>query len=112
MGAIIDAFVAVQLLLPDFWIDFNGLTAASNATLNYALVTASALMWGWTLLLIWADRNPLQRKSILLLTAFPVVFGLALNNAYAAATGLRTLESTVPTLILQAVLAALFILAT
>ena len=108
-GALIDGFVAAQMLLPELWVSFNGLPAASNSTLNFALYTAAALMFGWTGLLVWADRKPLERKGILLLTAFPVVFGLALNNVFAVTSGIRTLESAVPTLILQCVLAALFI---
>jgi hypothetical protein len=66
-------------------------------------------MLGWTGLLIWADRKPLQRKGILLLTAFPVVFGMAANNVYAAASGLTTLQSVLPFLAMQCVLSVLFV---
>ena len=34
------------------------------------------LMTGWTLLLLWAVREPIERRFVILLTAFPVVFGL------------------------------------
>ncbi len=34
------------------------------------------LMIGWTLLLIWALRKPIERRVVILVTAFPVVFGL------------------------------------
>ncbi len=108
-GAIIDAFVAIQLLLPDFWASFSGLTAFTpNATVNYALGIASALMFGWTALLIWADRKPLERKGVLMLTAFPVVFGLALNNVLGTASGLIAFQSILPSLVIQCILAALF----
>jgi hypothetical protein len=109
VGAVIDGFVAVQLLLPDFWVNFNGLTTAPTATLNYALGVASALMWGWTALLIWADRKPLERKGILLLTTFPVVFGLAANNVYIAISGVVTVQSVLPSLAIQCILTALFL---
>jgi len=54
------------------------------------LVTETALMWGWTALLFWADRKPIERRGVLLLTTFPVVamviantiIGLARNNPY------------------------------
>jgi hypothetical protein len=109
VGAVIDGLVAIQLLLPEFWASFNGLTTFKpNESLNFSLGIASALMWGWTALLIWADRKPLERKAILLLTTFPVIFGMALNNAYAATVGLVTLQSILPTLALQCILAALF----
>jgi hypothetical protein len=66
-------------------------------------------MFGWTLLLIWADRKPVERKGVLLLTTFPVIFGLVLNNLSAIASGLRPPQSAAPELVLQTGLAALFI---
>ena len=33
-------------------------------------------MTGWTFLLLWAVRKPIERRVVILLTAFPVVFGL------------------------------------
>lgn len=109
IGAIVDGLVAVQLLIPSFWASFSGLTTyIPNSTLNFGLVIASSLMFGWTLLLVWADRKPLERKGILLLTVFPVIFGLAANNLLALTSGLRPLQSVLPELLLQAVLATLF----
>ncbi|MFC1983086.1 hypothetical protein ACFLV5_04820 [Chloroflexota bacterium] len=35
-----------------------------------------SLMTGWTFLLLWAVREPIERRVVILLTAFPVVFGL------------------------------------
>ena len=109
-GAIIDALAAIKLLLPNLWTSMDGFPAnTQNTTLTFALTTASALMFGWTLLLIWADRKPMERKGVLLLTAFPVVFGLALNNISSVASGLRPLSSTLPELALQSALTILFI---
>jgi hypothetical protein len=110
IGAIIDALAAVQLLIPSLWASSYGLIIdTANGVLNLALVTAAALMLGWTGLLIWADRKPMERKGILLLTAFPVVFGMAANNAYAAASGLTTIQSVLPFLAMQCVLSVLFV---
>ena len=33
-------------------------------------------MTGWTVLLVWAVRDPIARRFVILLTAFPVVFGM------------------------------------
>ncbi len=110
VGAIIDGFVAIQLLIPSFWASFSGLTSYTpSATLSFGLIIASSLMWGWTGLLIWADRKPLERKGILLLTTFPVVFGLAANNIYATASGLIMLQSVLVPLAIQCILTALFL---
>jgi hypothetical protein len=32
-------------------------------------------MAGWTILLLWADRAPLERRGVLAITVFPVVVG-------------------------------------
>jgi hypothetical protein len=110
LGAIIDAIVAIQLLLPSFWASFDQLTTYTPSTaFNFALGIASSLMFGWTFLLIWADRKPVERKGVLLLTTFPVIFGLAANNIFAIISGLRPLQSTLPELLLQIGLACFFI---
>jgi hypothetical protein len=33
-------------------------------------------MTGWTFLLLWAVRKPIERRVVSLLTAFPVIVGL------------------------------------
>ena len=65
-------------------------------------------MLGWTYLLVWADRKPLERKGVLLLTAFPVVTGILLAEIYAVAKGLITFEKMLPTGIFLVALIALF----
>jgi hypothetical protein len=103
-GAIIDLLAAIQLLLPQLWASMDGFsTYTPNTTLNFALAVAASLMFGWTLLLIWADRKPLERKGILILTVFPVILGLALNNVLAVTSGLRSAASTLPELAVQVV---------
>ena len=69
----------------------------------------ASLMLGWTALLLWADRKPLARKGVLLLTVFPVIVGLAANEAHAVATGFLTLSAVAPIWALQAALSALFL---
>jgi hypothetical protein len=43
----------------------------------YVSRVAGALMLGWTVLLFWAQRRPVERADILMLTLFPVVTILA-----------------------------------
>jgi hypothetical protein len=72
-GAIIDGFVAVQMMFPDFWASFNALvTHQDSLELSAALGVGASLMIGWTVLLLWADRKPVERRGILLITIFPV----------------------------------------
>ena len=42
----------------------------------------------WAFVLFWADRKPVERKGILLLTIFPVVIGILIANIYAVISGL------------------------
>jgi hypothetical protein len=77
-GAILDARAAFNLTL----LRYRELPAemlAQQSSHGFGLQAlwgagdACALMWGWTALLIWADRKPLERRGVLFLTAVPVI---------------------------------------
>lgn len=91
LGAILDARVGIILFirryleLPDFV--RNSGSGAELLGALYGVGQACALMWGWTLLLLWADRKPLERRGIILLTIFPVVILLMINIAHIVSTG-------------------------
>jgi hypothetical protein len=53
-------------------------------------------MFGWTVLLVWADRKPTERKGVLLITVFPVITGLLLSGIYAVTTGLLPSTKIIP----------------
>ncbi len=88
VGAVADGFATYRMLFPKI---------AHGVEYRYALGLAASLMFGWTILLIWADRKPLERKGVLLLTAFPVVSGLLLAELYAVLCGIIPLERMLPT---------------
>jgi len=55
----------------------------------YTLVAVSGLMVGWTMILIWADRKPIERKDTLLMTILVMIlmmstqmFGFLNSNPY------------------------------
>ncbi len=77
LGIVADASWAVALFVPAV---FGALTGNSdfNPSLDFRLTMAigGVLMAGWTILLVWAVRRPIERRFVILLTAFPVVFGL------------------------------------
>jgi hypothetical protein len=75
---------------------------------RFAMGMGAALMLGWSALLLWADRRPLERRGVLPLTA-GVVAGLAANEIAAAAMGLLPTARVAPLLVAQAALAALFL---
>jgi hypothetical protein len=76
---------------------------------RYAMGLGASLMLGWTFLLLWADRKPVERRGVLLLTVFPVLTGLALSGIYAVNSGMVDFSDILPLWILQSVLAILFI---
>jgi hypothetical protein len=75
----------------------------------YAMGMGAALMFGWTALLLWADRAPMERRDALALTVVPLIAGLALNEAAAVRPGFLSLLAVAPIWALQIVLASLFL---
>lgn len=66
-------------------------------------------MAGWTVLLIWADRKPLERKGVLLITVFPVITGIMLAGIYGVLVEMIELKSLIPTFTLQISLITFFL---
>jgi hypothetical protein len=82
-GALGDFFLAFQWSLqgnlrPGLFSD-----AGYNVGMKYTAVLALA----WGILLLWADRKPLERRAILLITIFPVISGLIVCNLLAYDAG-------------------------
>jgi hypothetical protein len=75
---------------------------------TYAMRTGAPLMAGWTVLLIWADRKPLERRGVLPITVLPVIAGLMANDADAVRVGRLSGRSVVPVRALQLGLIGLF----
>jgi len=77
LGIAADALWAVALLVPSVFGMLLG-NPEFNPDIQTRLIMGigGSLMTGWTLLLIWAVRKPVERRMVILLTAFPVVFGM------------------------------------
>ena len=74
LGAILDGLMAIDMTL---YMLFNtqiylGLPYPSDQT-QLALRYGTGLMIGWTILLIWGDQKPIERKDLLIMTVFPVI---------------------------------------
>jgi hypothetical protein len=76
--------------------------------LAYGMRAAAPLMAGWTILLQWADRKPLERQDVVAMTAVPVVAGLMAGDIAAVRAGHVAARSILPTRVLQSALLALF----
>jgi hypothetical protein len=77
LGIGADALWAVGLLFPQIYGVLIG-NPDFNPDLQTRIIMGigGTLMTGWTFLLLWAVRKPIERRAVILLTAFPVVCGL------------------------------------
>jgi hypothetical protein len=110
IGALVDALNGVAMLHPPLMALPLGIDPApSSVEVRAALGMACALMFGWTALLAWGSRRPVERRGILLLTVCPVIVGLALTAAYAYASGYISRTGAISVWSLQASLCAVFL---
>jgi hypothetical protein len=108
-GAVIDALAAVQMLSPKIFAITNNLNNFQpKAEYCYAMGMGASLMIGWTVLLLWADRKPLERKGVLLITIIPVILGLILNEIVGVNSQFISIGTILPIWIFQAILILLF----
>jgi hypothetical protein len=106
IGAITDALALVPMLFPSMASLLWGFRDVSGSY-RFAMGYGAALMLGWTALLLWAYRRPLERRFVAALTVL-VIYGLVAAEAQAVASGALPAWRMVPTWCLQAVLLVLF----
>ncbi len=112
IGVLLDFLVAlattIYMLSPadTFINDIFGYTTITD--IGYAiLVFETALMWGWTALLIWADRKPIERRGVLLLTIVPVVGMMLVFNTVGFVEGNPFISDFI--IIIQSLIIVLFV---
>jgi hypothetical protein len=77
LGIGADALWTVGLLVPQVFGMLTGRPDFNPDVQTRGIMgIGGALMLGWTLLLLWAVRKTVERRFVILLTAFPVVFGM------------------------------------
>ncbi|MCK4565755.1 MAG: hypothetical protein KAU48_00460, partial [Candidatus Thorarchaeota archaeon] len=109
-GAVIDAIVGVSMIFPDVFAMMEGFsTFTPGPDYTFAMGLGAPLMFGWTILLLWGDRKPVERREILLITVFPVIIGIYANRLAGLANGFVTLEGSLISLIVPIILVALFV---
>lgn len=110
LGALVDALAAIGMAVPTLYgptLRFDQHFARRGPEFAYAMRTGAPLMAGWTILLLWADRKPLERRGVLPITVVPVIAGLMANDAHAVRAGRVTSISVAPVRALQIGLVAL-----
>jgi peptidoglycan/LPS O-acetylase OafA/YrhL len=99
VGAVVDAIAGVLILVP---------AQMGETEFRYSMGLAASLMFGWTLLMLWGYRSPVERKGILPLTIFPVITGILASNVFQGFVGLFPVGRVIVTLVLGVGLIALF----
>jgi len=107
-GSIVDGLAGIYMLVIAVFATSMGLTISqSGPAYKFAMSFGAALMLGWSAVLIWAAKKPLERKGILLIV-IPVVFGLMGSEAGAVILRFMSFKEVIPIWILQLVLILLF----
>ncbi|MFX1513233.1 MAG: hypothetical protein ACFFCQ_11660 [Promethearchaeota archaeon] len=94
IGAILDGIYAINMGLVWLIDQYSGfdpirlLRFTEGLESRYAWGFACVMVTTWTILLIWADRKPIERRDVILLTAFPLVTGLLVDTFFAIETNL------------------------
>jgi hypothetical protein len=111
LGAIMDGLFAIDMtVIALFGTDIPFITDSftqvsfitdGGLTYQYAMGIGAALMWGWTILLVWADQKPVERKGILLITFFPIVVGIFITNNLTIINELVTFQDFILRLLVQ-----------
>jgi len=105
-GAITDAGALLPMLSPSLASLLWGFHDASGSY-RFAMGYGASLMLGWTVLLLWAFRRPIERRFVAPLTII-VIYGLVLTEIIAVHSGAIEVWRMVPTWCLQASLLGLF----
>jgi len=98
-GAVADVLIGVLTLVP---------SRMGLPGFRYPMGLAASLMIAWAVLLLWADRKPVERRGVLPITVL-VIIGLLLSGIYSVAVDLFPLSRIVPSVILGVVLIALML---
>jgi hypothetical protein len=106
VGAVTDAGALLPMLVPSLASLLWGFDDASGSY-RFAMGYGASLMLGWTVLLLWAYRRPLERRFVAALTVL-VICGLIITEVVAVLTGTLEAWRMVPTWCLQTGLLALF----
>jgi hypothetical protein len=111
-GAFLDAKACVWMLSAKPILEMNdGRQFHPGWDYRYAMAFGAALMAGWTVLLLWADRKPVERRGVLLITVFPVIAGLNAARYYLYLGGFVAVPFTVTGIIVPVAVTVLFLFA-
>ncbi len=94
IGIAADALWAIAFIFPSLYGALAGIPNFDpGIQLRISLGIAASLMSGWTFLLLWAVQKPVERKAVMLLTAYPATTGLLITLSAQVFFGYKSFES-------------------
>jgi len=103
LGIALDALAFVQMAFPKIGLRMMGASIEPEPSYVFAINLAAGLMLAWTLLLFWADRKPLERRTILPLTMIIIAWNIA-TMIYGVNVGLIPSATMLPQIIMASAL--------
>jgi len=108
-GAFLDVIAFLIMIFPSLFALNNGLkNFYPGVEYRYAIGMGAPLMLGWTVLLLWADRKPMERKGILLITLL-VVLGEIAVEIFGVMIGFIAVSAMLLTWTIQFIMGVLFV---
>ena len=107
-GIIADTFEVIRMIIPQLFLATTGSSLTPDTSLRFGLLYGAPVMLGWTLILFWADRKPLERRGVLL-CLIPVVLAYLVVEIVGIRMGAIALANMRLPFIMQVILIALCI---
>ena len=108
-GLIADLFETIRMIIPQLFIRTTGASASLNNGFKFALFYGAPVMLGWTMLLFWTGRKPIERRGVFL-CLIPVILSYFIVEITGININVLSLYQTIPTFILQSILFSLTII--
>ena len=106
LGAMTDFVVFLMMVFPQFASAFWGIQGFTEQY-YFAMGLGAPVMLGWSLLLLWAYKKPVERRTIAPLTILAII-GIAITSIIMVTRGLFTFTGMLPSFIIQAILLVIF----
>ena len=106
LGSITDFVVFLMMVFPQFASAFWGIEGFTEQY-YFAMGLGAPVMLGWSLLLLWAYKKPVERRTIAPLTILAII-GIAMTSIIMVTRGLFTFTGMLPSFIIQAILLVIF----
>lgn len=102
LGILLDALAFFQMAFPELGKRMLGAQIETGPEYVFAINLGAGLMLAWTLLLVWADRKPVERRMVLLLTMIVPAWNLP-TLVYGVRMGLLPLTGILPQMVVLSV---------